>query len=554
MGKRDQWENDGAFQLVYLGTCIGYAMLWRFPYVMYVNGGGAFFIPYLICLFVLGIPLTYLEFSVGQYFREPVMDIFKKTSKKWQGLVFLCILIIFGYTIYLVMIIVYAFLYLVVCFKPILPWDDKNYYEFKDNKDLLFRTKDFFYNKILDSVENKGEIGSINYKVLVSFIVTWILIYCCLKNGIKNTGKIAKYTVIAPFIFMIQLFVRVLFLDGSLDGIYYLIYPDFSKLFTIRIWKDGMTMGIFQFCVGTCITLSLATFRKKTDEVRITSRKLVCTIAVTSMFSSLVVFAYLGYFVKLTDSTFEDLPISGADQAFVTYPAIFTEMTFGNLWLAIFCITLILFGIDSTFGPVEILCYFVKDSLKLDETKFNGGKFSAILVCSVLAIAGSIQCTQGGFYIMTLQDTYNFAINPMISNILHIVLFIYKTNHESLFNQLTECNKDKIDHISIFMLKYVDIWLLIIQAIFGVYETAFTDDYEFPFGMKIAGYMLISIQLIPLIYYFVRYRNDTDNYEIYNIDQKAPLQTEEENSTTNLLQNGIEMKKSGDWNQYKFPK
>lgn len=100
-----------------------------------------------------------------------------------------------------------------------------------------------------------------------------------------------------------------------------------------------------------------------------------------------------------------------------------------------------------------------------------------------------------------------------------IVLFIYKTNHESLFNQLADCRKDRIDTLSIFMLKYVVIWVLIFCALFGIYETAV---YEFPFGMKIVGCLIIVIQFLPFSYYFIKYRNDPDKFDIYNIDLQAP--------------------------------
>ena len=239
-----------------MGVCIGYGVIWRFPYVMFTNGGGVFFIPYLTCIFLLAIPGTYLEVSVGQYFREPVLDVYKKVSKKWQGLVILAMAIIFFYSVYLIMIIVYAALYLIACFSPKLPWTDERYYTFTDNKDLLFRTRDYFYREILDCVETKGEIGGVNYKILLTFILSWIVVYYCLRNGIKNTGKIAYYTVISPYIFLGLLFIRVLFLEGSLYGMWYLLNPDFSQLFTIKIWKEGMTMGLYQTCIGTSLTLS----------------------------------------------------------------------------------------------------------------------------------------------------------------------------------------------------------------------------------------------------------------------------------------------------------
>ena len=63
---------------------------------------------------------------------------------------------------------------------------------------------------------------------------------------------------------------------------------------------------------------------------------------------------------------------------------------------------------------------------------------------------------------------------------------------------------------------------------FGVYETAFTNDYGFPLRMTIIGYILILIQLTPMIYFFIRYWDETDNYDIYNIELQTALQIKDE--------------------------
>lgn len=79
-----------------------------------------------------------------------------------------------------------------------LPWERN-----KGDKGLLLRTHEFFYNDIVGLTVEQGEIGGFHWPLLTCFIISWILVYFCLRNGIKQTGKIAYVTVISPYVFLI---------------------------------------------------------------------------------------------------------------------------------------------------------------------------------------------------------------------------------------------------------------------------------------------------------------------------------------------------------------
>lgn len=86
-GIRETWNSRTAFILAAIGSAIGLGNIWRFPYVTYENGGGAFLVAYFICLFLAGIPLLMLEFSIGHRFQQAAPGSFKKISPRleWFG-------------------------------------------------------------------------------------------------------------------------------------------------------------------------------------------------------------------------------------------------------------------------------------------------------------------------------------------------------------------------------------------------------------------------------------------------------------------------------------
>ena len=87
MGDRESWGNHFEFFLSSLGLAVGLGNVWRFPYVAYENGGGTFMVPYIIMLFIVGLPCLFVEQSVGQYARVGANKVRQKfPSGNWRWL------------------------------------------------------------------------------------------------------------------------------------------------------------------------------------------------------------------------------------------------------------------------------------------------------------------------------------------------------------------------------------------------------------------------------------------------------------------------------------
>jgi NSS family neurotransmitter:Na+ symporter len=106
--RTETWGSELEFYLVTLGCAVGFGCIWRFPYTLYENGGGVFLIPYITCLVVFCIPQTYLEFNLGQYWKLPLQEMYRKYSRKWRGTAIASFCICFCVSIFYILIMSYC--------------------------------------------------------------------------------------------------------------------------------------------------------------------------------------------------------------------------------------------------------------------------------------------------------------------------------------------------------------------------------------------------------------------------------------------------------------
>ena len=154
MAERERWNNRIAFVMASIGSAVGLGNLWRFPYICYKNGGGAFLIPYFVALFTAGIPLMILEFSFGHRFQGSAPHSFASIKKRWEWVGWWALLIGFVITTYYNVVIAWSIDYLFYSFP--LSWGDN--------------AKEFFFSKFLNITSSPLNLGGVNLPILLSLI------------------------------------------------------------------------------------------------------------------------------------------------------------------------------------------------------------------------------------------------------------------------------------------------------------------------------------------------------------------------------------------------
>ena len=125
---RLKWSHSWDFTLSALGYVVGFGNVLRFPYLAYRNGGCSFLIPYTIMLFLIGLPLFFLEVAIGQYSHNGPTKVFKRLAPAMKGIGFTMLFMSFITTVYYNVLIAWAIRYLISGMASNLPWFSSGYH------------------------------------------------------------------------------------------------------------------------------------------------------------------------------------------------------------------------------------------------------------------------------------------------------------------------------------------------------------------------------------------------------------------------------------------
>jgi len=274
---RGSWDNPIEFLLSCLGFAVGLGNIWRFPYLCYRNGGGAFLIPYIVSLIFMGLPVFLFEMGAGQFSNEGPIAVWKMCPL-FQGIGYgMCFLSLYIGTYYNI-ILSWAFFYIFSSFTSSLPWascdnpwnteacrrfDSKNCTELggimTNQQECVFQkdvtidvwknisetarnakmpSDEFFHNFMLDISNGIHDIGEVRLELAGCLLLAWTLVYCALWKGIKSFGKLVYFTALFPYCILIILLVRAATLPGYMDGISFYLTPKWEKLLEINVSRN----------------------------------------------------------------------------------------------------------------------------------------------------------------------------------------------------------------------------------------------------------------------------------------------------------------------------
>nr|CAB3266306.1 sodium- and chloride-dependent GABA transporter 1 [Phallusia mammillata] len=476
--ERETWDKKIDFFLSCIGYAVGLGNIWRFPYLCYRNGGGAFLVPYLIFLLICGIPLFFLELSLGQFGALGPVSIWK-VCPMFKGVGYCMIIISFVVCVYYNVIIAYSLHFIVNSFTSTLPWstcnndwntdycrdksfnstissppewtgvncskgfgwfdgngqtnvsaDNLNAVLYLNRSDwantteingscVEFKTasQEYFTYKVLRLTEGIEVTGNMQWELFGFLVLAWVIVFFCLFKGVKWSGKVVYFTATFPYVVLLILLIRGAMEEGAYKGVEYYITPNITKLGDIRVWSDAAVQIFYSLGAAWGVLLSYSSLNKFNNNVYRDALSICAINCGTSILAGFVVFSVLGALAHQTGRDVADVVDQGAGLAFVAYPAAVANLPFAPIWAFLFFFMLLNLGLDSQFGMIEAVVNGLFDEFPI--FRKNRVKFLAAM-CFIQLILAIPMVTESGMYWVTLIDWYASGFSLMIAAVCEI--------------------------------------------------------------------------------------------------------------------------------------
>lgn len=400
---RAQWKTPMGFLMAAIGSAIGLGSIWRFAYVCYENGGGAYLIPYGVALLTAGIPLMILEYGLGHQMRGSAPMAFAKIRPHWEWLGWwMVIFVMFGIVFYYAVVIAWCVSYFV--FALTLAWGtDPNA---------------FFFQQFLGLTSGPQQIGDVRLPILGSLVfvwlANWLIVFFGVERGVERANKIFM-----PLLLILTLILVgwTLLLPGAGEGLSRFLQPDFSKLLEPSVWIDAYAQTFFTLSIGFGIMIAYASYLPRKSDIN-ANAVITCVVDTAySLVAGLAVFGTLGYMAHTTGKPFEEVVQKSIGLAFVAYPqAISLLPAFAKLFGLLFFLTLIVAGIASSISIVEAFTAAVID-------KFHYSRKVIVSALSVVGLLGGVVFTTGaGMHWLDIVDHFLSNYGLFIACLLQCVV------------------------------------------------------------------------------------------------------------------------------------
>lgn len=389
MAGREQWKSQMGFLMAAVGSAIGLGNIWRFSYMAYEYGGGAFLVPYLVALLTAGIPLLILEFAIGHERIGSAPLAYAKIHPSWEWLGWWAVIfVMFGIELYYTTVISWCANYFVFSFT--MTWgEDPN---------------GFFFGKFLNLSSGPGELGGIRGPILAGLVVVWALNWAILYRGVQRGVELAN-RVFMPLLLVLTtvLVIWSLGLEGAREGIRAYLTPDFSKIAKPDVWIAAYSQIFFTLSLGFGIMVAYASYLPEKTNL---TRNAILTGLINSsysIFAGFAVFATLGYMAGAEGKPIAEVVKQSIGLAFVAYPKAISTMPGGAVFGAVFFLCLFVAGMSSSISIMEAFTSALMD-------KFNYSRTKVVTAITVAGFLGSIVfATRGGLFWLDIAD--HFILN-----------------------------------------------------------------------------------------------------------------------------------------------
>ncbi|WP_407421777.1 sodium-dependent transporter [Methanobrevibacter sp.] len=477
MTNENKWGSNVAFVLAMIGSAVGLGNIWRYPYVLYSNGGGAFYIPYLVAILALAIPFLILEYGVGYNYQSSFTKAIVKLKPKFEFYGWILPVIVFIMTVYYSTIIGWDGIYLFLSFFKGWGADPNTYL----NVNLLQATDS------LSGVFNF--IPFIAVFMLVGWFIVWFISH---KNLDEGLGKVCE--IFVPLLFVVMLFIVIfsLTLPGASIGLAELFNPDWSLLWHFDIWMAAFGQIFFSLSLGMGAGFTYASYTNDDIDLISSGLKVIFANCAFENFAALGVFSILGYMSLQSGVPVSEIVSQGTTLIFVAYPQVFNILgTVGLILGPVFFFTVYIAGITSMLSSFEVLSISIQNKFAFTRRK------ATLILCLVGGFASMVYATSAGGYILGIADIFVNNIVIIFSVFVECILFAWVFKAERLIDFMNGRSKHfKLGKWWLVHVKYIIPILLVVIWFGGLYELISMKTTESVMILIVLALILIVSSLI----------------------------------------------------------
>ncbi|MTD31788.1 sodium-dependent transporter [Planomicrobium sp. YIM 101495] len=404
--ERSQWGTRAGFIMAAVGSAVGLGNIWRFPYVAFENGGGAFFIPYLFALLTAGIPILIMEFTIGHKYRGSApLSFFRMSGKKAEWMGWWAIMVSFVISVYYAVIIAWSMRYTIFSFNQ--AWGED--------------TEGFLFNEFLQLTVSPGQTGSIVWGIFIPLAIVWLvtlgILFGGVKKGIELANRIFIPTLVVVFLIVV---IRAVTLDGAMLGLDAFFKPDFSAIMNPEVWVAAYGHIFFSLSIAFAIMITYSSYLPKKSDI--TNNAFITGFANSGfeLLAGIGVFAALGFMATQADVPVAEVASAGVGLAFVVFPQIINQFPGMNgLFGALFFLSLTLAGFTSLISICETYIAGISEKLgvKRRSAVLFGGGFAALV--SILF------ATQGGLFFLDIVDYFINQFGVAALGLVEVIMVVW---------------------------------------------------------------------------------------------------------------------------------
>ena len=484
MSQQNQWDSSAAFIFAMIGAAVGLGNIWRFSYVLYSNGGGSFFIPYLIAILIMGIPFLILEYGVGFTFRQSFSSIMKKIDPKFEIIAWILVLLVFVVTIYYMVILSWDLIYLASSFTFSWGVDTAHYF--------------------VSTVGGSSNLSNANFLLIptaVGVIIMWIALwFIAHRNVDKGIGRVSKILIPALFVIMGFIIIYALTLPGAGIGVNTLLTPDWSKLADVNIWLAAFAQIIFSLSMGQAIATTYASYLPENSKL---INNVFIVVASNSLFeicTAFGVFSILGYMSLTNGTPMVQLITEGTGLIFIVFPMIFNIMgPIGRILAPLLFLAILFAGITSALG-------FLEPMLSTTSDKLGWSRKKTATVLSIVGCVISLILTSGiSSYLVGIIDTFVNEYGILVLIAIQCIIFAWFYGLDKFLPALNGLSIINVGRSWKLVIKYVLPCFLILMWANGLVKMLKTAQ---PFEIIVDIIILVAVMVSAIVLTKVKVANE----------------------------------------------